>query len=84
MSLLQLHWSHQFFTDLRNLKFKNLTITYDISIERVRFYEPRTVERGSYVYNEVDDKKSFKLDEVNPRYFSEIIAQLEVILKTNE
>lgn len=69
------------------LTFSGMYVAGDdenVSIERVRFYEPRTVERGSYVNNEVDDKKSFKLDEVNPRYFSEIIAQLEVILKTNE
>lgn len=55
----------------------------NVSIEKVRFYEPGTVERGSYVYDEADDEKSLKLDEVNPRYFSEIVAQLEVILKTN-
>lgn len=69
------------------LTFSGMYVAGDdenVSIERVRFYEPGTVERGSYVYDEVDDKKSFKLDEVNPRYFSEIIAQLEVILKTNE
>lgn len=69
------------------LTFSRMYVAGDdenVSIEKVRFYEPGTVERGSYVYDEVDDKKSFKLDEVNPRYFSEIVAQLEVILKTNE
>lgn len=55
-----------------------------VSIENVRFYKPGTVEHGSYVYDEANDEKSLKLDRVNPRYFSEIVAQLETILKTNE
>lgn len=41
------------------LTFSGMYVAGDdenVSIERVRFYEPRTVERGSYVYNEVDDK----------------------------
>ena len=68
------------------LTFSGMYVAGDdenVSIEKVRFYEPGTVERGSYVYDEADDEKSLKLDEVNPRYFSEIVAQLEVILKTN-
>lgn len=69
------------------LTFSGMYVAGDdqnVSIENVRFYKPGTVERGSYVYDEANDEKSVKLDKVNPRYFSEIVAQLEVILKTNE
>ena len=56
----------------------------EVEIENVRFYTPGTVKRGSYEYDEADDEKAIKLDEVNPRYFSEIINQLEVVLKGTE
>lgn len=56
----------------------------DVEIETVRFYKPGTIERGSYVYDKPDDERSIKLHRVSPRYFSEIVYQLETILKTAE
>ncbi len=54
----------------------------DVTIENLRFYHPGTVERGSYVYDKADDNKAIPLDQVNPRYFSEILYQMEQITKT--
>lgn len=56
----------------------------EVTIENVRFYAPGTVRRGSYVYDEADDKKAKKLDKISPRYFSEIINQIEAVLKGTE
>ena len=53
----------------------------DVDIENVRFYHPGTIEHGSYVYDEADDKKAITLDKIPPRYFSEIVLQLEEITK---
>ncbi len=55
----------------------------EIEMENLRFYNPGTIERGSYVYDKADDKKAIPLDKVNPRYFSEIVYQLEQITKIN-
>lgn len=52
-----------------------------VTIENIRFYNPGDVQHGSYVYDEVDDKKAIKLKDVPPRYFSEVISQLEEITK---
>lgn len=52
-----------------------------VTIENIRFYNPGNVKHGSYVYDEVDKKKAIKLENVPPRYFSEVIAQLEEITK---
>lgn len=53
----------------------------DVTIENVRFYRPGTVKHGSYIYDEADNEKAIALDKVPPRYFSEIILQLEEITK---
>ena len=51
----------------------------EVTIEDVRFYLAGTIERGSYVYDEADDKKALLLEQVPPRYFSEIILQLSKV-----
>ncbi len=56
----------------------------NVTIENVRFYTPGTVQHGSYVYDEADDNKAIMLDKVNPRYFSEILNQLEEITRQAE
>ena len=56
----------------------------DVSIEKVRFYKPGTVSYGSYVYDHADDSKAIPLDKISPRYFSEIVNQIELITKTAE
>ena len=57
---------------------------YDVAVGKVRFYKPGTVSYGSYVYDHVDDSKAIPLDKISPRYFSEIVNQLELITKTAE
>lgn len=56
----------------------------EVTIDSVRFYTPGTISYGSYVYDKADNNKAIKLDKINPRYFSEIINQLEAITKTAE
>ena len=56
----------------------------DVNIEKVRFYKPGTVSYGSYVYDHVDDSKAIPLEKISPRYFSEIVNQLELITKSAE
>ena len=56
----------------------------DVNIEKVRFYKPGTVSYGSYVYDHVDDSKAIPLEKISPRYFSEIVNQLELITKVAE
>lgn len=49
----------------------------EITVYGARFYKPGTVAYGSYVYDEIKDENLYKLGEVSPRYFSEIVYQLE-------
>ena len=49
----------------------------EITIYGVRFYKPGTVARGSYVYDTIKKENLYKLGQVSPRYFSEIVYQLE-------
>lgn len=55
-----------------------------VTIENVRFYSPGSIEHGSYVYDEADDQKAILLDRISPRYFSEIVMQLEEVTKETE
>ncbi|MBD5134668.1 MAG: DUF4132 domain-containing protein [Lachnospiraceae bacterium] len=67
------------------LHFSGMGVGYyddeEVTVENIRFYTPGTIKRGSYEYDEADDNKAMKLEQVNPRYLSEIINQLEMILK---
>lgn len=49
----------------------------EVTVYDVRFYKAGTIQRGSYVYDEADDKKAVVLSEVPARYFSEIVLQLK-------
>lgn len=48
----------------------------DVTVYDARFYKAGTIERGSYVYDEVEKDEAYFLGEVPERYFSEIIWQL--------
>ena len=48
------------------------------------FYRAGTVARGSYVYDEPTGENIFLLDEVDPRYFSEIVYQLQKASASSE
>ncbi|MDD6490349.1 MAG: DUF4132 domain-containing protein [Clostridia bacterium] len=52
-----------------------------VTIENIRFYKPGTVKRGSYEYDEPDEQRTIAPDKISPRYLSEIINQIETILK---
>ena len=56
----------------------------DVTLYEVRFYKAGTIERGSYVYDEAEDKNSFSLGEVPERYFSEVVLQLSEITQKSE
>lgn len=47
-----------------------------VTVYEVRFYKIGTIRRGSYVYEEIDDKNAIALGDVPNRYFSEIVMQL--------
>lgn len=48
----------------------------EVTVYGAQFYRAGTVKRGSYVYDTVKKENRFRLGEVNPRYFSEIVLQL--------
>lgn len=48
----------------------------NVTVYEVRFYPAESIKRGSYVYDEADDKNSFALKEIPARYFSETVLQL--------
>lgn len=48
----------------------------EITVFGAQFYKAETVKRGSYTYDTVKDENRYKLGEVSPRYFSEIVLQL--------
>lgn len=49
----------------------------EVTIYGVSFYKAGTVARGSYVYDTIKKDNQYRLDEITPRYFSEIVYQLE-------
>ncbi|MCM1065857.1 MAG: DUF4132 domain-containing protein [Eubacterium sp.] len=48
----------------------------DVTVYEARFYEAGTIKRGSYMYDEAEDKNSYFLKDVPERYFSEIVRQI--------
>lgn len=48
----------------------------EVTVYGAQFYKAGTVKRGSYVYDKVKEQHRYRLSEVSPRYFSEIVLQL--------
>ncbi len=48
----------------------------DVTVYGAAFYKSGTVKRGSYVYDKIKPENRFRLGEVSPRYFSEIVLEL--------
>lgn len=48
----------------------------DVTVYEARFYQAGTIKRGSYRYDEAEDKNSYLLKDVPERYFSEIVRQI--------
>ncbi|MBQ1993461.1 MAG: DUF4132 domain-containing protein [Lachnospiraceae bacterium] len=49
----------------------------DVTVYEVRFYKPGTIQRGSYMYDEVEEKDAIPMCELSERYFSEMVLQLK-------
>lgn len=49
----------------------------DVTVCDAVFYHSGTMERGSCVYDSPSDENTFALGAVPPRYYSEIVLQLE-------
>lgn len=56
----------------------------DVTIYDVRFYKAGTIEHGSYVYDEADKEKAYRLKDVSPRYFSEIVLQIAQVTASSD
>jgi len=48
----------------------------EVTVYEAQFYRAGTVKRGSYVYDTVKKEDRYRLGEISPRYFSEIVLQL--------
>ncbi len=48
----------------------------EVTVYGAQFYRAGTVKRGSYVYDTVKKENRYRLGQVSPRYFSEIVLQL--------
>ena len=49
----------------------------EVTVYGAGFYKAGTVKRGSYVYDTIQQENRYALDQVSPRYFSEMVLQLE-------
>ena len=68
------------------LNFEGLSVGYDnedTTIHLLKFYNAGTVERGSYVYDEIKDKDLISLSKVPKKFFSEILYQVEKSLSSS-
>ena len=48
-----------------------------VTVYDAEFYRSGTVQRGSYCYDAPKEENTFALGDVPPRYYSEIVYQLE-------
>ena len=55
----------------------------DTTIYVIRFYKAGTVERGSYVYDEIKKENLLKLNDVPNRFFSETMYQVDKALASS-
>ncbi len=81
---------YDFYTESESLKigadleFEGLYVgdeNEETTIKGVKFYRAGTVERGSYVYDEIKDANQYKLGDVPKKYFSEILYQVDLATK---
>ena len=64
------------------LNFSGCSVGYefentDVTVYEAVFYRSGTVKRGSYCYDAPKEENTFALGDVPPRYYSEIVYQLE-------
>lgn len=68
------------------LSFEGLSVGYeneDTTIHLLKFYNAGTVERGSYVYDEIKDKDLIPLSKVPKKFFSETLYQVDKALSSS-
>ncbi len=56
----------------------------EVTVYGAAFYKAGTVARGSYVYDTIKKENRYRLGEVSPRYFSEIVLQLTQATASSE
>ena len=56
----------------------------DVTIYGIWFYNTGSTTHGSDMYDGVDEEKAYLLEEVPPRYFSEIVLQLTKVAALSE
>lgn len=62
------------------LSFSGCSVGYEndtVTVYAAVFYRAGTVKRGSYCYDSPKEENTFALEDVPPRYYSEIVYQLE-------
>ena len=62
------------------LNFSGCSIAYEndtVTVYEAVFYRAGTVQRGSYCYDAPKGENIFPLKDIPPRYYSEIVYQLE-------
>ena len=62
------------------LSFSGCSVGYEndtVTVYEAVFYRAGTVKRGSYCYDSPKEENTFALEDVPPRYYSEIVYQLE-------
>ncbi|MES9700689.1 DUF4132 domain-containing protein [Bacillus sp. JJ927] len=69
------------------LSFSGAPIGYedeeDVCVFDIQFYKAGTVNRGSYEYDEIDDERRIVPKEVDKRFFSEMLYDVQVATESN-
>ena len=69
------------------LSFSGAPIGYedeeDVCVFDIQFYKAGTVKRGSYEYDEIDDERRIVPKEVDKRFFSEMLYNVQVATDSN-
>nr|WP_155759228.1 DUF4132 domain-containing protein [Bacillus thuringiensis] len=69
------------------LSFSGAPIGYedeeDVCVFDIQFYKAGTVNRGSYEYDEIDDERRIVPKEVDKRFFSEMLYDVQVATDSN-
>lgn len=69
------------------LSFSGAPIGYedeeDVCVFEVQFYKAGTIKRGSYEYDEIDDERCIVPKQVDQRFFSEILHDVQLTTESN-
>ncbi|OQR57156.1 DUF4132 domain-containing protein [Bacillus sp. CDB3] len=69
------------------LSFSGAPIGYegeeDVCVFEIQFYKAGTVNRGSYEYDEIDDERRIVPKQVDRRFFSEILYDVQLATESN-